>query len=242
MTAGLSAFGTTLKWNGTALAELTSISGPKIKVDTKDMTNHDSASAAREFIATLVDGGEIKIEGHFIPGDTAGQIAFITDMLARTTRQAIITAPAAAAFTWTFNAIATDYEPTYPDDGNLGFTASLKVTGLPVLGITYAGDLTGLTITTATLLPTLTASVYSYTATTTGTSVTVTPTYATATSIEVWAGTSIATLALVSVLASGGTSSAIAIAGVGTNVAIQIRVKKTGYATRVYNVTLVKTA
>lgn len=233
----ISAFGSTLSWNGTVLAELTSIKGPKIKIDTKEVTSNDSSAAFKEFIATLGDGGEITIDGNFIVGDTAGQIAFITDTLARTKRTAIITAPSVGAFTWTFSAIATDYEPSFPYDNKLSFTATLKITGTPVLGITYAGDLTALTFTTATLLPSLTASVYSYTATTTGTSVTVTPTYASATSIEVWASG-----VLVSTLSSGGTSSAIAISGVGTNIPIQIKVKKTGYADRIYNVTLVKTA
>jgi len=241
-TSGLNAFGTTFKWNGTALAELTSIGGPKLKVDTIDLTSHDSTSGFREFVAGLKDGGEIKIEGNFIAGDTSGQIAFITDLKAGTKREVIITGPAAGAFTWTFDAIGTDYEPTFPDDGKLGFSASLKVTGVPVLGITFAGDLTGLVINTGTLSPALTAATYVYAATTTGTSVTVTPTYSSATAIEVWSGATFSALTLVSTLSSGGTSSAIAIADVLQHVCIRVRVKRTGYATRDYDVTLIKTS
>jgi len=237
MTAtGLSAFGATLAWNGTAIAEILNISGPNIKVDMIDMTSHDSASAFREFVAGLRDGGEVAIEGNFIPGDTDGIIAFITDLQAGTKREVIITGPTAAAFTWTFDALGTDFSPTAPHDGKLGFTATLKVTGVPTLGVTYEDQLSALSVTTATLVPAFGAAVYSYTANTTGTSVTVTPTCAGADSIEVWADG-----VLISTLASGGTSSAIPIT-IAANVEIEVRCVGAGKMDRVYKLTLFKSA
>lgn len=169
MTSGYSAFGTTLKWNGEALAELQSIGGPGISVETVDLTSHDSLAAAsgfREFVAGLRDGGDVSIEGNFIPGDTAGQRAFITDMKAGTIREVIITGPSGAGFTWTFNAIATAYEPSYPFDGKLGFTATLKVTGKPTLAIGTSANSSALTLTDSvgekTPVPAYAAGVYIY--------------------------------------------------------------------------------
>jgi predicted secreted protein len=140
MTSGFSAYGTTLQWNGEALAELTSIGGPSLSIDTIELTSHDSTDAFREFVAGLRDGGDISIEGNFIPSDTDGQVAFVTDAKAGTTREVIITGPTSAAFTWTFDAIVTSYEDTYPFDGKLGFSATLKVTGVPVLAVTISAN------------------------------------------------------------------------------------------------------
>ena len=97
----VSAYGSTLTWNGTALAELTNITGPSMKVDTIDVTNFGSPNSFREFIVGLIDGGEVGIEGNFITSDTLGQVAFSTDFYARTSRTCVITGPTAAAFSAT---------------------------------------------------------------------------------------------------------------------------------------------
>jgi hypothetical protein len=235
-TPGFKGFGSTVKWNGTAIGYARDIPMPSMTRDDVDFSNQDSPDEFDETQAGFGHAGEVSFDIIFVPSH-AGQAAAIADFLSGTTREMIITGPTSAAFTWTCNAWVKGINGQLPHKGEIVMNLALKLTGKPVLGVTYAGDLTGLTITTATLLPSLTASVYSYTATCTGTSVTVTPTMATATSIEVWASG-----ALVSVLATGGTSSAIAISGVGTNVEIEIKVKRTAYATRSYAVTLVKTA
>ncbi len=134
MTAsGLNAFGSTLKWNGTALAELTNISGPNISVDTVEVTSHDSTSAFREFVPGLRDGGEVAVEGNFIFGNTGGQRALVTDATSGSAREVIIIGPTGSSFKWTFNAICTGLEFNYPHDGKLGFSSKFKVTGVPVL-------------------------------------------------------------------------------------------------------------
>jgi hypothetical protein len=240
-TPGFKGFGSTVKWNGTAIGYARDIPFPNMTRDKVDLTNQDSPDESEEFIMGMLHAGEVSFDVIFVPTN-AVQVAAITDFLAGTMREMIITGPSSAAYTWTCQAGVIGVGGNQPHkSGEIIANFTLALSGKPVLGVTYAGDLSALTITTATLIPALVASRYEYVATCTGTSVTVTPTYATATSIEVWAGTTFATLALVSVLASGGTSSAIAIAAVGT-VAIQIQIKKTGYATRYYNITLTKTA
>ena len=145
VTQAIAAYGTTLTWDGAVIAELTNISGPGVKFDTIDVTNYSSPSAFKEFIAGFGDGGDVKIEGNFIPGDTLGQIAFITDAFAKSVKEAIITLPTAAAVSWTFDALCTSLEFTQPLEKQLGFSATLKVSGVPVIGLTISADAGALT-------------------------------------------------------------------------------------------------
>jgi len=134
MTSGVSGFGTKLNWDGEDLAELTSISGPSESMDTIDLTSHDSTEAFREFVAGLHDGGEISFEGNFIKGDSAGQIAMHTDFQAGTKKAWIIKMPGwASAPQIAGNGYVTAFSLDYPFDGKISFSATIKVTGKPVL-------------------------------------------------------------------------------------------------------------
>lgn len=236
MTSGFFAFGTTLKWNGEALAELLSIGGPSISIDTIDMTSHDSADTFRDFVAGLRDGGDVSIEGNFIPGDTAGQRAFITDLKAGTKREVIITGPTAAAFTWTFDAIATAYEPSYPFDGKLGFTATLKVTGKPVLAISTTANSSALSfidsVGAKTPIPAYAVGVYVYTLTIASASgwIKITTTHATAASIIATA------LGVEHVLQTTVQSEQILVGAADSVTPVTIDYKETGKITKRYTI------
>lgn len=141
----VAAMGMVFEWNGNPIAEISNIGGPSIKIDSLDVTTHDSLDFFRAFTAGLVDAGEVTIEGNFYPGDALGQVLFITEALARTTRPVTITGPAAAAFDWAFTGFVTAIDFTGPDEGILGFTATIKITGEPLLGVTLTADLTDLT-------------------------------------------------------------------------------------------------
>ncbi len=139
------AFGTTLKWNTShVVAELTDVSGPNIKVASIDVTTHGSTSGWREKLAGLKDGGQVTIKGNFYPGDTAGQKAFVDDMIAGTSRTAVITPPTAAPCTFTFTAFGVDFKLDSPVAGSLGFTATLEITGVPVFAVTASDDITSI--------------------------------------------------------------------------------------------------
>ena len=60
------AFGASLVYDPAStdltVAQITNISGPGISTDAIDVTTHQSASAHREFLAGLVDGGEVTFE------------------------------------------------------------------------------------------------------------------------------------------------------------------------------------
>jgi len=132
--AGAFAQGTVLTV-GSAVAELTNISGPSISADTIDVTTHDSADGFREYVGGLRDGGEISIEGNLV--DATESNVLISLLEAGTVIEgATIDLPTSTAMTFTFDCIVTAYETTAPHDGKLGFSATLKVTGKPVLAAT----------------------------------------------------------------------------------------------------------
>lgn len=129
-------YGTTLTRAGNAIAQITSITPPNLSADAIDVTAMDSSDGYREFIQGLRDGGEVGVEGKFYPGDTNGQVGLITDFNAGTLQEFVITFPTAMGATWTFNAIVTGFEGDIPMDDGIGFSATLKVSGKPALGVT----------------------------------------------------------------------------------------------------------
>ena len=129
--AGSFAGGTVLTL-GSAIAELTNITGPGIKLDLIDVTSHSSASKFREFVPGLADAGEFSLEGNFT--DAADANILLALLVARTlTTGATIVFPNTEASTWTFNCFVTAYATGEPHDGKLSFSATLKVTGVPTL-------------------------------------------------------------------------------------------------------------
>jgi len=235
-TSAKSAFGVTLARNGNTIAELTKIGNPKLKMDTVDVTNHQSANNYREYIGTLIDGGEVPIEGNFIVGDTNGQIGLIDDMNNRTLQSFVITFPAAITATWTFSALVTSFEVgDLNSDGTMKFTAILKVSGKPTLAITASNNLTNLVLTTATLYPAFAGGTYDYTATSTGASITVTPTFAAGICTITANGAS-------QNVNTGVPSSAISLGAVNNVTTITIVVQETGKTAKTYTVRVAKTA
>ncbi len=127
--AGVNAFGTVLTV-GSAIAELTNIGGPGLSAETIDVTSHDSTDAWREFVGGLKDGGEITVDGNFTTAAAANTLIILLGVL---TSGATIVFPTTPATTWTFDCIVTGYETTAPMEDKLSFTATLKVSGKPVL-------------------------------------------------------------------------------------------------------------
>ncbi len=135
--AGFSGFGTTLSIDSDTVAELTSISGPSVTMDTIDVSAHNAGSEAgdvyRDFVAGLIDGGEVSMEGNLTTEAKANEIT--GHMESRDAQTVIITFPSdeGLANTWTFEGIVTAFSTEAPYDDKLSFSASIKVTGRPVL-------------------------------------------------------------------------------------------------------------
>lgn len=100
--------------------------------DTIDVTTHDSAGDYKEFIGGVLDAGNVQVQYRFAPGD-AGQAALQTadDGLAHNFR---IEFPAPVLKRWAFAAVVTEMGTSEAGvDGVLNGSATLKITGAPVL-------------------------------------------------------------------------------------------------------------
>jgi len=139
---GVSAFTTVLIWNYREVLEVLGIAGPSQSRDMLDVTSHDSDSGFREFVPSVIAGGEVTLEGNLIVGDTAGQVAFHTDVQGGTKRNAFIVMPMAVAGSLFFAAYAKGFEGSFPHDDKIGVSGSLIVTGKPLLLTSQATGLT----------------------------------------------------------------------------------------------------
>lgn len=121
------------------IAGLTSIGGIEITADTIDVTTLDSDGGYREFIGSFKDGGEVAIEGFFEPDTTSGQVALQDSLDAGTPEDYKITFPTTPAAEWSFKGVVTGFKVGDVDvDGTIGFGATIKVSGRPVLSVTVA--------------------------------------------------------------------------------------------------------
>ncbi len=113
----------------TDLANLGDVDGPNSKLETLDVTHH--GSAAKEYAATIVDGGEVKFSGNYDPADTTHKAA-IAAHKAGTLKNFKLNFPAAVAAGPTFSAFITDIQTKAPVSGKLSIEVTLKISGLVV--------------------------------------------------------------------------------------------------------------
>lgn len=113
----------------TALAEVFNMTPPAASVDVHDATHMQSPDATREFIAGLIDPGELSLEMNFIPG-SSGDVYIQARRAARVKFKSRITFPNAVK--WTFNTFVTNYESAVPNDDKMTSTMTCKVTGSSV--------------------------------------------------------------------------------------------------------------
>lgn len=138
MSDAIAAFGTLLKLgNGTAgtsgtyttIAEVGDIDGPADSVDTIEVTSHSSPQARKEFIASLIDSGEISFPMWFVPDDATHD--------ADTGLQYYKNLRIAANFKMVFpdatqvmfSALVTKFGMKAPVSGVLSADVTLKITG-----------------------------------------------------------------------------------------------------------------
>ncbi len=116
----------------TAIAEVGTITGPSQSSEFVDVTNQDST--AREFIAGLIDPGEISFSVNYIPDNTTHK-AILTDFQDKSIDQYELLFPTGdATDKWSFAAAVTGAEVTAPIDGPIQLSVTLKVSG----AVTYA--------------------------------------------------------------------------------------------------------
>jgi predicted secreted protein len=134
--AGKFAFGTsfsvTVSSVLTPIASLTSITGLDLSADDIDVTAHDSADGYREFVQGLRDGGTVSIEGNFT--GVASQEALKTLFDSGEVVAMEIGFPDAFA-EWQFNGYVNALSTDAPMDDKASFSATIKVSGKPILSI-----------------------------------------------------------------------------------------------------------
>jgi predicted secreted protein len=142
MSNATSSFGTLLKiGNGgtsetfATIAEVRDIKGPNLKLNTKEVTSHSSTDGWKEFIGTLLEGGEVTFQVNWLPADATHSYSagLVKDLVGRTKRNFQIVFPSASPTTWSFTALVTGFNPGALVDGELQGDVTLQVTGKPTL-------------------------------------------------------------------------------------------------------------
>lgn len=146
MTVAISGFNTILKMGDgqptetfTTIAEVQDISGPSLSLETIEVTSHMSANGWKEYIAGLLDAGEISFDINFVP--SAATHGFTTGLLSKMKVRALtnfkLLFPDAVLeanrTTWSFSAYVTALEPGAPVQDKLSASLTLKLAGKPTL-------------------------------------------------------------------------------------------------------------
>jgi len=226
-------FGVTISRAGNTIGELNKIGGISFRRDMIDVTTHQSAGGYEEVLPGIIKTGSVPIAGNFYPGDTAGQIGLKSDLDNGTLQTFAISFPATTGTSFTFSAYVEEFTIGEVDvNGIIPFSASLKITGQPTLGITLSNGVTAMALSgNGTLIPSWGATTYEYvySVLTEVSTVTLTPTFA--------AGTCTITCgAQVQTVASGAASSAITLGGAGSVTTIMVKIQETGKSPKVYTV------
>ena len=140
MSSAIAAFGTLLKMGAgtggtaetfTTIAEVGDIDGPSDSVDTIEVTNHSSSGARKEFVAGLIDSGEVSFPINWIPSnathDETTGLEYVKNQ--RAIRNFHIIFPDATQLA--FEALVTKFARKAPVADKLSADITLKVSGAP---------------------------------------------------------------------------------------------------------------
>lgn len=98
-----------------------------------DITSHDSDNGAMEYMAGMLEGGELTVTGNFISGDTSGQIAAITTDIAASTKSTYsLYLNNAGDSTFVFTGYVKSYKIKSDLKGAIKITLTFKISGAPV--------------------------------------------------------------------------------------------------------------
>lgn len=128
--AGLSARGMIL--TGAAcgvVANVVSIDGPALSLDTADVTAHDSPGGWEELVPTILRSGEVTLEINYNPTEASHKNAasgLLHQLVNRTTDTWTFGGPMG---TWSFSGYVTAFSPSAPHDGKLSASVTIKPTG-----------------------------------------------------------------------------------------------------------------
>ncbi|MGH3598937.1 MAG: phage tail tube protein [Pseudonocardiaceae bacterium] len=131
--AGIDGFGTVLARGDGATPEVfvaigntTSIEGPGLKRDTRDVTAHDSPDRYMEFIGGLVNGGDVSVDLNY---DPVKHDLLVEDLEDTDPVNYKLTFPDTSV--WAFPALLTELTPKAPYDDKLSASLKFQVSGKP---------------------------------------------------------------------------------------------------------------
>ena len=128
-------FGCTARWGAstTPIPEVVAINGPGISREAIDVTHLSSDSMCKEFIAGVIDGGEVSLDLNLLPDDTNQSVLFasmISTVASCAKRALAVTLSNATAETISMaGAVITNWESTGAVEGKLGASVTFKVSG-----------------------------------------------------------------------------------------------------------------
>lgn len=137
------AFGTALEMGDGAtptelfaeIAQVKTISGPGLKLDTEGVTTHDSTDAWEEVVPTVLRSGEISLDIVYDPADAThdATTGLASKMESKDVVNFKLIFPDTANTTWELAAVVTGFEPDAAVDGMLAASVTLKITGAPTI-------------------------------------------------------------------------------------------------------------
>jgi predicted secreted protein len=137
MSSATSGFGTLLQQGNaaspevfTTVAEVLNIDGPGLTMETIDVTNHDSASAHREHIASLKDGGEVTFSINYLPANATHAntgTGLLATYVNRTARNWKIVWTDSGTTEQPFTGFITNFQPHGPIDAQLTADITIKI-------------------------------------------------------------------------------------------------------------------
>ena len=133
MTDGSAAYGTILRMNGIAIAEVKNFGGPRMGQDVPETTHQESTGAASEFVGALLDGGEVTLDVNFLPQNATQALntdgSLIYAMYQRSIETFELIWPDISSTTWVFHALVVEFKTDGDSANRLAGTITLKITG-----------------------------------------------------------------------------------------------------------------
>ena len=131
MSEGTFGNGSGFKLGSNTISELTNISLPNMSADDIDITTHNDTDRIRQLIKGLTDPGEGPIEGNMTYDEYAILYAGMTTTSLYSLTIVLPTTPSITTFAG--NCYVKSLDGSSPHDGKIDMSASVKITGKPVL-------------------------------------------------------------------------------------------------------------
>lgn len=112
----------------TTVAEIKNLTGPQRQQSIIEVTHMESPNAYREYIASLLDAGEVTYDMNFT--NVTSQQNIIADLENRVTRNfQIVFVTAAGTVTYDFAALVTKFDHSFSMEAAIAAAVTMKVTG-----------------------------------------------------------------------------------------------------------------